>query len=357
MGFETGISWTHHTWSPWWGCTKVSDGCKHCYADSLSNRWGFKIWGQNADRRFFNDKHWNDPLRWNRKAEQAKERRRIFPSMCDPFEDRTDLIDPRHRMFSLIDRTPWLDWLLCTKRPENIIRTWPERTTYLTRCPRCGRGSDLMGGHLGQSECDAAANRPPYHRDNVWLLASIEDQTTAANRVPELLRCRDLAPVLGLSAEPLLEKVDLRTGIYGSMDPDTQMGTRLEGIDWVIVGGESGPSARPMHPDWARFLRDQCAAAHVPFFFKQWGEWQFGCNYYHEDDALREKHLDQPHTLFARQGRTTWNPDIDGQPPPDTQIWHRVGKAAAGDLLDVRQHHEFPPGPPISRSAGSAVPA
>lgn len=97
MGKSTGIEWTHHTWSPWWGCTKVSEGCRNCYADSVSTRWGYKIWGPNADRRFFGNKYWNDPIHWNREAAAAGERRRIFPSMCDPFERREDLVEPRKR--------------------------------------------------------------------------------------------------------------------------------------------------------------------------------------------------------------------------------------------------------------------
>ena len=132
MAEQTRIEWTHHTWSPWWGCVKVSAGCKNCYADALSHRWGFHIWGPNAERRFFAGKHWNDPIRWNREAEKAHERRRVFPSMCDPFEDRPDLVEPRQRMFALIDQTPWLDWLLCTKRPENIQRMWPAQSSVLS---------------------------------------------------------------------------------------------------------------------------------------------------------------------------------------------------------------------------------
>jgi protein gp37 len=300
MGESTGIEWTHHTWSPWWGCTKVSDGCKNCYADILSNRWGFKIWGPNADRRFFGDKHWNDPLRWNRAAEKAGERRRIFPSMCDPFEAREDLIAPRARMFELIDKTPWLDWLLVTKRPENIRDMWPVS-------PGC-----------------ALKRR---HFQNVWLLTSTEDQATAHQRIPELLKCCDLVPVLGLSAEPLLGPIDLTPFAAHS-----QVHNAIP-LDWVIVGGESQNGARPMHPDWARKLQNQCAVADIPFFFKQWGEYVSGPIIADEEFAGGYKVV-TTHGTAALQGRTVRLDQFTGA--------HHVGKKHAGSLLDGREHKAFP---------------
>lgn len=226
MGSTTAISWTDHTFNPWWGCQRVSPGCEHCYAEAFAKRVGSKVWGKAAPRRFFGDKHWAEPLRWNRAAEAAGQRRRVFcASMADVFEDRPDLNAPRARLFNLIDSTPWLDWQLLTKRPENVAHLVPE----LWR----------RGGW------------PP----NVWLGTTVEDQRRAEERIPRLLD--HPAAVRFLSCEPLLGAVDL-----------TREPTH---IDWVIVGGESGPKHRPLDLGAARSLRDQCVSAGVPFFFKQVG--------------------------------------------------------------------------------------
>lgn len=289
MAEQTGIEWTHHTWSPWWGCTKVSDGCKNCYADTLSNRWGFKIWGPNADRRFFGDKHWNDPIRWNRAAEAAGERRRVFPSMCDPFERRQDLEEPRARMFDLIDKTPWLDWLLVTKRPENIDPMWP----------MCWK-------------------KP---KRNIWLLTSVEDQATADVRIPALLKCAAMGSILGLSMEPLLGPVDLTRFAAHSMVP------RAIPLDWIIVGGESGHGARPMQPAWVRRLRAQAIAAGIPFFFKQWGE--FVPAYMKARGLVGEN--GECYSLF--DAHDNFNAD---------EFCVRVGKKEAGRSLEGRTWDEFP---------------
>lgn len=238
MGADTKIEWTHHTFNPWWGCEKVSPGCAHCYADTFAKRVGQKVWGADAPRRFFGDKHWAEPLKWNRYAEKAGKRRRVFcASMADVFEDRTDLRDARATLFHTIGATPHLDWLLLTKRPENIARLWAEATAF----------------------------PPPW--PNVWLGTTVEDQQRADERIPKLLAVP--AAVRFLSVEPLLGPVDLRFHLGIAENHDDLRG----GIGWVIVGGESGPGARPMHPAWARSIRDQCRAAGVAFFFKQQGAW------------------------------------------------------------------------------------
>ena len=129
MGENSGIEWTHHTFNPWWGCIKVSDGCKHCYAETLSERFSKNIWGPAAttDRRTFGEKHWNDPLRWNRKAEQEGIRYRVFcGSMCDWAEDHPVAEQERLKLWPLIQQTPRLDWLLLTKRPERIGDLLPD---------------------------------------------------------------------------------------------------------------------------------------------------------------------------------------------------------------------------------------
>lgn len=292
MGKTTEILWCDHTFNPWWGCTKISEGCANCYADSFSNRLGLKIWGADADRRFFGDAHWEEPLKWDRAARKAGIRRKVFcGSMCDVMEDHGDLQHSRVRLYNLIDDTPNLDWLLLTKRPQNFRRflpaTWLERT-----------------------------------RPNVWGMTTVESaeylwRVTALLSTPFVLR--------GLSMEPLLGPVDL-TRVGSGTRPDgsvgknvlqaVERGTAMQHLDWVIVGGESGHGARPMSPAWAQSLRDQCVAARVAFFFKQWGE-HLGAG---QDGAF-----------------------IDG-----TQVMNasdepeRVGKLAAGCLLDGQEWKQFP---------------
>jgi protein gp37 len=251
MGVETAIGWTDHTFNPWWGCTRVSPGCNHCYAETFAKRTGNDVWGKTADRRFFGDKHWNEPLRWNAKAAEDGVRRRVFcASMADVFEDRDDLVEHRERVFFLAETTKHLDWQLLTKRPENVADMVPH--SWL-----CG-----------------------FWPANVWIGTTVEDQQRADERIPLLV---DLpAPVRFLSCEPLLGSVWLGEGLgyqhgrngYRDFDGywhEEEPDTWDPQIDWVIVGGESGPKHRPLDLDWARFLRDQCAAAGVPFFFKQVG--------------------------------------------------------------------------------------
>src|SRR5689334_16021242 len=133
MGAKTKIGWTHHTFNAWWGCHKVSPACKHCYAESFSKRTGHAVWGANAPRRFFGDAHWREPLKWNAAAEKAGERRRVFcGSMMDVFEwhdepTNEQMNAARARLWELIESTPWLDWLLLTKRPENASSVLPDR--------------------------------------------------------------------------------------------------------------------------------------------------------------------------------------------------------------------------------------
>jgi protein gp37 len=230
MGETTAIEWCDHTFNPWWGCAHVSPGCVNCYAETLSKRWGNDVWGKGGSRRFFGDTHWNEPLKWNRKAEAEGVRRRVFcGSMMDVFEDRPDLISPRARLFQTISQTPHLDWLLLTKRPENSARLTP-----------------LLWAMAGWPK-------------NIWLGTSVEDQKRADERIPKLLEIP--AIIRFLSCEPLLGPVDL----------EPWLSQPVRTLDWVIVGGESGPKARPMDPEWARSLRDECVCPEVAFFFKQWG--------------------------------------------------------------------------------------
>ena len=236
-----------YSYNPWWGCLKVSDGCANCYAETFAKRTGHSIWGPAAttQRRTFGDKHWQEPLKWHADAVKAGERRRVFcASMADVFEAHPQLHTERALLWMLIEQTPALDWLLLTKRPENItgmIPSWWAADGYPT---------------------------------NVWIGTSVENQAAADKRIPNLATIP--AEVRFLSCEPLLGPVDL-TPWLGERDwTQVARGVRTRQgplVDWVIVGGESGPGARPMHPDWARSLRDQCQAAGVAFHFKQWGQY------------------------------------------------------------------------------------
>jgi protein gp37 len=225
MAQHSAIEWTDHTFNPWWGCTKVSPGCKYCYAEAIANRFGHDVWGDNNSRRLFGKKHWEQPLKWNKKAEKNKKRARVFcASMADVFEKKPELINPRNKLWDLIEKTPMLDWLLLTKRPENM--------------------TELV----------------PWHQqwpNNVWAMVTVENQKYAVNRIPLLMEIP--ARIKGLSLEPMIGPVDL--------------GKWLRGVQWVIVGGESGYESRPMNPDWIRVVRDQCLEYEVAFFFKQWGNW------------------------------------------------------------------------------------
>ncbi len=253
MGEATKIEWCHHTFNPWIGCTKVAPECAHCYAEDLmAKRWKKVEWGDKGERK--RTTTWKDPLKWNKAAEQAGEqageRRRVFcASLADVFEDKPELVQWRKELFVLIDQTPWLDWLLLTKRPENIRKMW--------------EGTE--------------------RRDNVWLGTSC-GHSDSLMRIPQLLMCRKLSPVLFLSAEPLLERIDLtRIEVRPALFPcrglaanalmtDDARYYEFEGhLDWVIVGGESGPQARPCDTDWIRSIVQQCRNADVPVFVKQLG--------------------------------------------------------------------------------------
>jgi protein gp37 len=334
MAENSKIEWCDHTFNPWIGCTKVSEGCANCYAEAdFDKRRHYAKWGPSGTRVMTSQANWKKPLAWNRKAEKESVRYRVFcSSLADVFEDwqgcicnhngkmicvgkdgelikaqnDTHLLDLssrggcsllsmdclRKKLFELIDETPHLDWLLVTKRPENIRKMWP------------GTGAPIPG------KKPLVRNIHTY-RQNIWLFTSVENQEQADKRIPELLRCRDLSPVLGLSCEPLLGPIDL--GPYFPPMEFEKWNNKGDGLpypfrgpDWVIAGGESGPNARPMHPDWVRSLRDQCKLASVPFLFKQWGEFL-------------------PPSCFD-----------DG-----TEV-QKVGKNKAGRLLDGIEWNEFP---------------
>ena len=263
MGANSKIEWTTHTFNPWWGCTKVSEACKNCYAESWAKRVGQNVWGPKPKRRLLSDNHWRQPLKWNKEAERAGTRPRVFcASMADVFEDREELLTLRARLFELIEATPHLDWLLLTKRPQNVARlvcwgdNWPE---------------------------------------NVWLGTTVELQKRADELLPYLAAIP--AKVRFISAEPLL----------GPLDLDGWLGTT---IDWVITGGESGPKARPAAPEWFRSLHSQCMENSVAFHFKQWGDWGPGDG---ENLPAKKRQLAHDGTEMLRLGKKLAGRSLDGR--------------------------------------------
>jgi protein gp37 len=391
MAENTKIEWATHTFNPWLGCSKVSPACMNCYAErDFDHRLGQVQWGPNGTRVLTGSENWAKPLKWNRDVQRQFEvaqaqwvadccvgtksypepelkqfRKRVFcASLADVFEDwqgpilnskgeriliacngdsyftsgpvsnsrdlTMDVV--RQRLFALIDATPNLDWLLLTKRPENIRKMWPA-----VGFPGAG-----VPGTLGRQ----------LHLSNVWLGTSVENQEYADKRIPELLKCRDLSPVLFLSCEPLLGPIDLsypdslypdgpeyccsgfECGCRGlPIDPPAYLNKAFGGVDWVIAGGESGPQARPSDPDWFRSLRDQCQAAGVPFLFKQWGEWV-------PSDHDSVKMSDNEVCPWNDKPRS----DVIDTKQRDNSntVMCRVGKVRAGRVLDGVTHDGFP---------------
>ena len=214
-----------YTFNPWWGCNKVSEECFRCYAQDIAHHYKYDVWGpeRKTSRRLFPEAHWAEPLLWNRQAEKEGHRRSVFcSSMADVFELHADVVEARACLWTLIGATPWLNWLLLTKRPENIMTLAPWGVSW---------------------------------PDNVWVGTSVGLQKRAQERIPLLLEVPTV--VRFLSCEPLLGPVDLSPWINQ--------------LQWVICGGESGTGFRALNLDWARALRDQCQMASVPYFFKQHG--------------------------------------------------------------------------------------
>lgn len=223
MGIETRIEWTDHTWNPWIGCQRISPGCDHCYAEAMNNfrKWNGGAWGPHAPRKETSEQNWKKPFAWDRQARESGKRRLVFcASLADVFDNKAPE-EARARLFQMIRRTEALDWLLLTKRPENIRKMLP---------------SDWDEGY-----------------DNVWLGTTAENQQWYEHRWPLLRKIP--AKIRFISYEPALGPLNLRG--WGRCP------------DWVICGGESGASARYMEPQWAYHLRDQCRRLGVAFFLKQ----------------------------------------------------------------------------------------
>ncbi len=279
MAKNTAIAWCDHTVNFWWGCAKVSPGCENCYAETLDARFQLHKSIREGQGSFSRAPHWGpdaprllrvaaatkEALRYQRKAEKEGRRFRVFTnSMADFFEDRLDMEGARLEALDVMRRTPNLDWLILTKRPENILRS-------LDRALDAASYQSLLYAWIRAWVGDI----PPA---NVWLGTTAENQEWANKRIPALLQIP--AAVRFLSCEPLLGPLNLTgLGVHKGWCPTHDFPGRFchgdcpddRRLDWVICGGESGPHARHLDPDWARSLRDQCAPTNMPFLFKSWG--------------------------------------------------------------------------------------
>ena len=274
MGDVTKIEWTDHTASPWHGCQHAilpgggeHPGCLNCYAErqSLRNPGILGEWGPDGTR--IKSKSFIKNLRlWNAQGEREGRQLKVFPSICDPFEDRPELTPWREEMFEVADECPWIILLLLTKRPENIAKLWFPPNDLQRRIENRQIAGQSISGVL--------------HRENVWLGTSVSDQETADKLITALLKCRDLSPCLFLSAEPLLGPINLRRHfLCRDCESDDRTYDRLPDpcdgkcprINWVIVGGESGPNARPNDIAWTESIISQCKDSGVACFHKQLG--------------------------------------------------------------------------------------
>ena len=307
---KSNIEWCDSVWNPVTGCSKVSAGCKNCYAETYAKRF----WGERkfTDVRRYESKL-DEPLRWKRP-------KRIFVnSMSDLFHEDVpskfiaDVFNTmacatrecRHNNIKYCTEECWTGrphtFLILTKRPERMLRFINEDI------------HEIIGNWPGDYAINTAMDAGAWPLPNVWLGVSVEDQKTADERIPLLLQTP--AAVRFLSAEPLLSEIDLNIN-------STPASVRwINGLDWVICGGESGKSARPMHPGWIRSLRDQCKQANVPFFFKQWGEWLP----FNQSNENCENMISKNPIIFRDNCST----------------FFKLGKKKAGRLLDGIEHNKF----------------
>lgn len=340
MSENSKIEWTDHTFNPWIGCAKVSAGCANCYAETQDKfrSWTPEGWGKGKPRKRTSVANWKLPLKWNAGPyglppqicdccgqlygfpgaclhTEKLHRPRVFSaSLADWLDDEVP-IEWLADFLLLIAQTPNLDWLLLSKRPENF----KARLEAAYSAP--GMGSEKKNADWIWHWANGYGCVPP----NVWIGTTVENQEMAEQRIPQLLRIP--AKVRFLSCEPLLSELDFYQAslAWPNETHPWKNCPVLHGIHWVIVGGESGPNARPVNPDWVRSLRNQCETAKVAFFFKQWGEW------------VRDAEI---HTHAAGESRIV--PYGAGHPENDFRRMYRVGKKSAGRKLDGIEHNAMP---------------
>lgn len=323
MSENTKIEWTDSSWNGWEGCTAISPGCDFCYAKDHNSRFngGAAInWGPGAPRRRTSVANWRKPRAWNAAADafliEHGRRRRVFvSSLADVFDNE---VDPQWRvdLLQLISETPNIDWLILTKRIGNAAGMLDEAVLALTN---------------GQQRWADA----PF--PNVWLGDTVVNQVEADRDIEKLLKTPALLHFL--SMEPLLGPVDISHWLVPTNDRPK--------VRWVIAGGESGPRARPHHPQWSLDLRDQCAAANVAFLFKQWGEWS-------PDDPGEHRSRDTAAILptgdfrLSSEGYVAPFDSADrlagaaGVRLDGRTLMHKLGKTRAGRVLAGNVHDSFP---------------
>ncbi|QLF84104.1 hypothetical protein KNV15_gp57 [Gordonia phage Jambalaya] len=357
MSDRTGIEWTDATWNPITGCTKVSAGCDRCYAETFAERFRGTP-GHYFENGFdvqLRENKLTEPLRWR------KPRKVFVNSMSDLFHD------------AVPDEYIAQVWAVMALAPQHTFQVLTKRHARMRSLLTSGAFQTAVAEHmLARTDADAVKDAgDPFPLPNVWLGVSTEDQRWADIRIPALLETP--AAVRFISAEPLLGRIDLEFEQY--YDPDLYCGGcsglvapkhepacgrepgKHWGLDWVIVGGESGRGARPMHPDWARSLRDQCVDAGVPFLFKQFGEWIEDVTHHPADPSLG---IDEPYRVLnvppdhknrnrcvmhgngvtAMTRDNPFNPFRAGH--PGWTAMRRIGKKAAGRELDGRTWDEYP---------------
>jgi protein gp37 len=407
MGDRTGIEWTDATWNPLRGCSRVSAGCQHCYAETVAAR--FCGAGQPYEGLIHEKtRGWNGTIKLVPEALQipyrwARPRRIFVNSMSDLFHPDVPF-EFIAAVFFIMSVTTRHTYQVLTKRPERML----EFFEWLARYDGNDDHVDFMfaaAGALGQDkfhdlfwhmtdavyyaahtipeiaalpwEPQESKSRggydncgPGWPYANVWLGVSVENQTAAEERIPLLLQCP--AAVRWISAEPLLGPIDLQNIRWtetpiavNALTPNLKgmfTGRSLPGLNWVVAGGESGTGARPMHPDWVRSLRDQCAAAGVPFLFKQWGSWrpigdgtpEWSESLYRSRRKARgsqdQAAIDDIYGRVCTTNELVINVDGAAGPVdipnafrPGAMLTFDVGKKRAGRLLDGFLHDAYPP--------------
>lgn len=309
---KTSIEWTDYTWNPVTGCTKVSQGCKNCYAETMTTRFE-KVWGHSFKEVVCHQDRLNEPITMGKRLHGKK----VFVcDMSDLFHEDV----PERFIMEVIQ-----------------VITICKDTTFQILTKRIERALDFFNRFVPKYFNGLEENYFPIQ--NLWIGTSCEDQKTANERIPCLIHIP--AVVHFISCEPLLGPIDLR-----KIDPRERLKSEhvfcydvidnTEGpsaIQWIIAGGESGRSARPMHPDWVRSLRDQCSSCDVPFFFKQWGEWM------PISRPLTSSEINVLPEVYKSSNFLQFSSDIINE---DNAEFYRAGKSQSGNKLDGKQYLQFP---------------